>query len=52
MVQVYKDHHPNPDIDAATLDDLEDIKKNNCCVDDCQLTAYTNKDLQLTRACS
>ena len=50
MVQVYKDHHPNPDIDAATLDDLEDIYKNNCYVDDCQLTAYTNKVLRWAKS--
>ena len=50
MVQVYKEHHPNPDIDAATLDDLEDIYKNNCYVDDCQLTAYTNKVLKWAKS--
>ena len=50
MVQVYKDHHPNPDIDAATLGDLEDIYKNNCYVDDCQLTAYTNKVLRWAKS--
>ena len=46
MVQVYKEHHPDPEVDSATLDDLEDIYKNNCYVDDCQLTAYTNKVLK------
>ena len=46
MVQVYREHHPNPEVDPATLDDLEDTYKNNCYVDDCQLTAYTSKVLK------
>ena len=46
MVQVYREHHPNPEVDSPTLDDLEDTYKNNCYVDDCQLTAYTSKVLK------